>query len=387
MNRALARLGFACALLSGCAVAPRTTAPTSSLEPPPAAAPPLAQPDVRDRSTAASPTPVPPALEAEAPPTHIGADALIAQFAKGLRGVDCARIDLRVARPHTPATLSRALPQALPLFGYVLDEIDARGLPHQLALLPLQESGYRADPGNRGSFQGLWQFSAATARRFGLVVGKAYDARYSVVESTDAALRHLSDMWQQWQDWRLVVIGYNAGEYAVQRALRRAGAIGPDDPLPPGLPLSSRNYVRRIAALSCLLADPARHAITLPSQPVPILQRVPADGAAPLTAIAQASGHAESELRAWNPQLRHAGAARRSLLLPRFDSTPRAAEQAPIATVVPPPREPRWHRVEPGDSLWRIARRHGVTLRDLIRWNLLDPKAVLRPGQRLKLEP
>lgn len=387
MKQALLRLGFACALLSGCAVAPRTSAPPAAPEPAPVATPPLAQPSVREGKAATTTTAQAPADATAAPPTHVAAEALLKQFAQGLRAVDCAQVDLRVIRPHTPATLSRALPQALPLFGYVLNEIDSRGLPHQLALLPLQESGYRADPGNRGSFQGLWQFSAATARRFGLSVGRGYDARYSVVESTDAALRHLSEMWQQWQDWRLVVIGYNAGEYAVQRALRRSGAIGPDDPLPPGLPLSSRNYVRRIAALSCLLADPLRHAIKLPNQPVPLLQRVPAANAAALAAIAQTTGHAEAELRAWNPQLRHAAALRGPLILPRSAPPVPASEPSPVATVAAPPPEPRWHVVVSGDSLWHIARRHGVALRDLVRWNRLDPNAVLRLGQRLKLEP
>lgn len=186
-----------------------------------------------------------------------------------------------------PDPFSRQLEAILPLLAYVGEQVEAAGLPGEFALIPLVESGYNPDARGPGGPTGLWQMIASTARANGVRVDARYDGRLSPVESTQAAIRHLSELYTDFGDWRLAAMAYNAGEYRLRRLLRASpGHLATADRPLPGLPRTTIEYIAKLHALACLLTEPDRHGLSLPRAtsfvplPLPIAE-LPARHAAP----------------------------------------------------------------------------------------------------------
>ncbi|MFZ1391927.1 MAG: transglycosylase SLT domain-containing protein, partial [Dokdonella sp.] len=112
-----------------------------------------------------------------------------------------------------PDRFSLAWQQAMPFLQIVVDEIERRGLPGEIALLPYVESRYQQLPGKAGGPAGMWQLMAPTARGHGVHVSATYDGRLDPFESTRAALDLIERLDREFADWRLASMAYNAGEY------------------------------------------------------------------------------------------------------------------------------------------------------------------------------
>lgn len=352
----------ACALLAlacGCAgpqVRPAEAPAAPAADPAPAATPEIpAAPAATAPSPAAAPAssgsdaPRPRSSSAEQPASDRVGDpsapladgrAVFATLRAQLASEGCSE-DRVVARwldryARAPEPFARQLRRVLPLLAHVLERVRGAGLPGEFALLPIVESWYRADARHAGT-AGLWQFSAPTARAYGLRVDAQRDQRLEPGPATDAALAHLADLLSRFGDWRLAVMAYNAGEYRLARA--HAADPAPPSPgghRPAGLPLGTYEHLAKLQALACLVLAPQRIGLLLPED------RFAPPGAQVLQA------------------------------------------QAPAAT---PNRTQDAYVVRAGDSLWTIARRHGLALSDLLRWNRLEASAVLQPGQRIRLTP
>ena len=140
-------------------------------------------------------------------------------------------------------------------FAQVLDALAAAGLPSEFALIPFVESRYRPNARSPGGQVGLWQFTAATARRNGLSVGKDHDQRLDAQASTRAAVRYLQRLYRMiGRDWRWTAMAYNAGEGAARAAKRKGG--------PQHLSSITRHYPDKLHALACLVPRPAPAAAT-----------------------------------------------------------------------------------------------------------------------------
>ena len=141
-------------------------------------------------------------------------------FASFREGLAMAQCDADATSPrwrrqfaHAPSRLGNVEDDALPLFGYVVDELRAAGLPTEFALIPFVESGYRPGARNASGPAGLWQFIATTARNHRVPMESGYDGRLSAVDSTRAAVRYLKTLYGMFGgDWQLAVMAYNAGE-------------------------------------------------------------------------------------------------------------------------------------------------------------------------------
>ena len=334
-----------CVLLSGCATrraAPEeraaggdaATRPTEAVvaaaERPRAKRPPI-------RPAPSPPAAADPAAIAAGPPEPLrDGVAVFSALRAQLSGPSCPE-DRVVQRwiafyGRAPDRLADNLGRILPTLAFVVEEVRRAGLPGEYALLPIVESWYRPDARNGGT-AGMWQFSAATARGHGLRVGGGVDERYSPRKATRAAIEHLAALQARFGDWRLAVMAYNAGEYRLQRVLA-AGATEPSPAAnqPAGLSATTYEHLAKLLALACLVDEPERIGLRLPT-----------------AAFAE------------------------------FGVDP---ERTPAGQ-----RSARRYQVKPGDSLWLIARRHGVSLANLLRWNALDSEAVLRPGQMLRVRP
>lgn len=334
-----------------------------------------------------------------------------------LRGADVfARLRLRLAEPpcvqdrvvqrwekvygRWPPRFRASIEAVLPLLALVLDEIELHQLPGEFALLPIVESWYRPDAGSARGTYGMWQFTTTTARHQGLRIEPGFDERLAPQASTRAAMRYLAALQNEFGDWKLANMAYNAGEFRVKRTLARLAPkdrrVSAASHRPPGLSMTTYEHVAKVQALACLLAQPQRFGLTLPDEVVvEPLQVVPVPAGIGLDALAARAGFSTAELRRLNPAFRQGRIPARgehAVLLPR--SAAQRLSLAPSAPAAVAAAEPAisgtsvsMHRVESGDTLGAIARRYGIRLADLVRWNGIDVRALLHPGQQLRLEP
>ena len=185
---------------------------------------------------------------ASTPTTRSGGE-LLREFERGLADRGCADASPRW-RKHYAGSAARLADDdeiALTLFAYVLDEVRTAGLPSEFALIPFVETRFHPEVRSRGGPAGLWQFTAASARRNGIVVSPGRDGRMSVVSSTRAAVRHLARLHRMFGgQWQQTVLAYNAGDGAL-KASRRTG----------GRSLSgiTRSYPSKLHAIACLFIE------------------------------------------------------------------------------------------------------------------------------------
>ncbi len=142
------------------------------------------------------------------------------------------------------------IPVYFPVFEQKLKK---RNLPKELKVLAIVESHLNVEAYSKAGAAGLWQLIKGTARQYDLTVRRNYDERYSVEESTDAALNFLSDLYGQFNDWTLALAAYNCGPGNVRKAIRRAGGKRDFWKIMRYLPKETRNYVPKFIAISYLL--------------------------------------------------------------------------------------------------------------------------------------
>ncbi|MDH5823770.1 transglycosylase SLT domain-containing protein [Luteimonas sp. RD2P54] len=376
---------------------------------------------VHARDVAAAPAGAGAAPEAPAGAPARSGREIYARFREGLADPECtAEQSERWRRhfAHVPDDLAASPERLLPLFGYVIDALRDSHLPTEYALIPFVESGYRPGARSASGPAGLWQFIAVTARKHKIAIRPGYDGRLSPVDSTRAAVRYLRTLHGMFAgDWRLAVMGYNAGEYRVFGALRAAGQRAMDaDPERLQVPRITQAYVRKLQALSCLLVEAGESEDWLRAidRPVPVLAAAPLPaGTSGLDAWAQRQGHDARLVRRLNPAFVDGRVTRAGgdpqVLAPARAAAPgpgaavgaaNAAAEAPGASpadgfvadasaLVAEPGSgagPRTHVVARGDSIWRLARRYRVTSAELLERNGLTRDSVLRPGTTLLVD-
>lgn len=192
------------------------------------------------------------AMPAPAQPAGASLDAISTDFWANLADPACGKAPRRW-RAHygdVPRRLRNPREQQLRAhFAEVIAALNDAGLPSEFALIPFVESRYRANARSPGGQVGLWQFTAATARRNGLSVRKGHDDRLDPQASTRAAVRYLQRLHRMFgNDWRWTAMAYNAGEGAA-RAARRSGGTR-------GLSSITRHYPDKLHALACLVPRP-----------------------------------------------------------------------------------------------------------------------------------
>jgi len=245
---------------------------------------------------------------------------------------------------------------------YVVERLEDRNMPLELALLPVVESGYNPRAVSPSQAAGLWQFIPGTAARYGLEQNRWYDGRKDVLASTDAALDYLEDLHQRFDgDWYLALAAYNAGEGLVSRAIERNRRQGkPTDYWSLKLPRQTCEYVPRLIAVARLLESPEDHGVALepiPNEPTAV--PVAVDGQINLRGALDAAGIDRNAFFSLNPGYKQA------YTLPKASNrllVPVDQEENFIAALESTPRIAAAHaeryRIRPGDTLLGIARLH-----------------------------
>ncbi|MXZ80312.1 MAG: LysM peptidoglycan-binding domain-containing protein [Gammaproteobacteria bacterium] len=289
------------------------------------------------------------------------------------------------ARPKYFERISRRAYWYLP---YMLHEVEKRGMPAEIAILPALESAYRPNAVSRANAVGLWQFIAPTGRRFGLRQDWWMDGRQDMVDSTRAALDFLGFLANEFDnDWELVLASYNAGEGNVRRAIRRNQRSNRPVTYPHlRLPRETREYVPRLFAIRNIIRNPEKFGISL--HPIPNRMTVAVVDARTQTDLALAASYiplTTHELMKLNqgylrgvtpPDGPH------NILVPAEYASTLSGELEKLT-----PRDRlQWvlHRIKKGEFLYGIASRYDTTVPILKRMNQLKSDTIY-PNQTLKI--
>jgi len=164
-----------------------------------------------------------------------------------------------------PEYVQRSMARSSRYLFYIVQEVNLRGMPTELALLPFVESAFNPQAKSIAKASGIWQFMPKTGKDFKLTQNVFRDERRDVLQSTDAALDYLQRLYKQFGDWQLALAAYNWGEGNVQRAIRKNQAAG----LPTGysdlsMPNETRNYVPKLMAYRNIVMQPEAYGIVLP---------------------------------------------------------------------------------------------------------------------------
>lgn len=276
---------------------------------------------------------------------------------------------------NRPDALRRMVERSRPYMHHIVEEIESRGMPTELALLPMVESSFNPMAYSRAHASGLWQFIPMTGKRFNLEQSWWKDERRDIVASTSAALDYLQAIYDMHGDWHLALASYNWGEGSVKRAVEKnVSRDMPTDYASLTMPNETRHYVPKLQALKNIFGDPALMAqLNLPQiSNRPYFATVGTSQTMDIKTAARLAEMPIERFVALNPSHnRPIMKADSPLVIPAdkleiFQNNLRA-NNAPLS---------EWQAYTPrsGEKLDRIAPRFGITLNDLRRINGLHGK-------------
>lgn len=287
-----------------------------------------------------------------------------------------------------PYHLYQLSERATPFLHYIFEQTVERKLPAELVFVPMVESAFRTTATSSQEAGGLWQIRPATAEYLGLELNRWYDGRYDIQAATGAALNYLEYLHETFDgDWLLALAAYNAGEGTVRRAIRQNQAAGkPTDFWNLSLPEATLDYVPEILALSRIAADPEAYGVEIRDiEDAPYLAKVDIDRPIELASAAAAIGMSADDIRRLNACYKHGVTPPKKdygLLLPLKQAL-LLKEKLASLPAVRRSGEGRNYVVKRGDTLWAIARRHGISYHKLARSNGMRMSEILKPGQQL----
>jgi membrane-bound lytic murein transglycosylase D len=188
---------------------------------------------------------------------------------------------------------------------HIVEEVQRRGLPTELALLPFIESAFNPEAVSRARAAGMWQFMPATGAHYDLKQNVFRDDRRDVLASTQAALDYLTKLHKMFGDWHLALAAYNWGEGNVQRAIaanRRAGRPANYSAL--RMPNETRDYVPKLQAMKNIVLRPADYGLVLPPlENHPYFLAVPIARDIDVALVTRLSGLPLEQFKQLNPQM------------------------------------------------------------------------------------
>lgn len=342
--------------------------------------------DTANTDTSDHPATKTPQIAADQPPF----DELWARLRSGYA---MAELDSPLVAKHerwyssNPEYMERMVKRARLYLYYIVDEVEKRDLPMEIALLPAIESAFKPHAYSRARAAGLWQFIPSTGKHFGLERTWWYDGRRDVVKATQAALDYLEELNKAFDgDWHLALAAYNAGERRVKNAIeynRRRGRPTDYKNLRTLKP-ETLNYVPKLLAVSKIIANPESYDITLASIPnEPYFSRIEIGSQIDLGVAARMANVSLGDLYDINPAFKRRATTPNG---PHHLLVPAERRDIILSALNNLPKKDRvhWqrHYVRFGDALSTIARRYGVSVRSIQRANGLRGTRI-RAGHNL----
>lgn len=245
---------------------------------------------------------------------------------------------------------------------YIVEQVEKRGMPTEIALLPVIESAFNPKAYSRSKASGIWQFIPSTGKNYGLAQDWWKDNRRDIVAATDAALNYLQKLHDEFNSWELALAAYNCGEGCVARAIawNQKRGLPTDYSSLTKLPPETRKYVPKLFAVKNIVLAPASYGIELESVPdTPYFTEVKAPPKIDVKVAAKLADMSEDDFVALNPAHNKAVASSTgSFIVPvdRAESfrTNLETYDKPLVTWTTYP-------AKRGESLDAIARSHGLT--------------------------
>jgi membrane-bound lytic murein transglycosylase D len=293
--------------------------------------------------------------------------------------------DRQIWYASQPSYVKRMVERSKRYLYYIVEELEKRGMPTELALLPMVESAFNPMAYSRSHASGLWQFIPSTGKNYNLEQNSWYDGRRDIVASTSAALDYLQFLYEMHGDWHLALASYNWGENAVARAIEKNKAKGlPTDYLSLSMPTETRYYVPKLQALKNIIANPHSFGVDLEPVPnTPYFVTVEKTQDIDVRLAAKLADMPLAEFLALNP------AHNRPVIV--ANGTPALVLPADKAKIFLANLEGHdqplvsWqtYTVKSGDSLQHIASKHGISLASLKQINGIGRRTKVGPGYQL----
>lgn len=305
-----------------------------------------------------------------------------------------------------PGTMSRILGLSQVYFPLIENELMAADMPIELRALPIIESALQVNAVSRAGAVGLWQFMPSTGKSYGLEINTLVDERRDPIRSTKAAIHFMKDLYRIFGDWTLAIAAYNCGPGNVNKAIARSGGKSFWQ-IYDYLPRETRGYVPAFIAATYAFNYHREHNIEMTKAPIPLaLDTIHVNRVTHLEQISSTIDVNIETLRLLNPQYRMdiipASTKPYTLVLPQRHINQYIEREAEImakdtvylkeylnpVNLDKKRLETRvtYHKIKRGETLGGIARRYGVTVNQLMRWNGIKNAARIREGQRLRIE-
>ena len=374
-------LGVACLTLVACSTAPQRPLATTAPSPP----------IMIEQPPASSPLPTAPAT------TAVPSDAAVIRSPwirlrqrMAMPGCDYSPQVRRWARTFTqsPAQFSASMSEAMPYLLVVLNEIEKRDLPGEFAFLPYIESTYTAVSANGPRAAGIWQLMPDTARETGLRIAPEYDGRLDIYASTQAALDLIERYQREFEDWRVVDLAYNAGEYGLKTLVGNPTASRSADEIARlRVNQSAHDHLAKLLAVACVASDPERFHIELPEPSSDdLLTHIELSAPVDLNLVAWISGIDIEQLRRYNPGFTYGRMPANGpygLLIP-------AAQREKVRdalALLPQPMWRNWHEIslQQDETVDVLATAHDLDARAVASINHIGADGVVRAGKHVLL--
>ena len=286
---------------------------------------------------------------------------------------------------NRPEYVQRMIERSRLYLYFVVEELEKRKMPTEIALLPMIESAYNPQAYSRMRAAGMWQFISSTGKKYGLQQNFWYDGRRDVLAATYAALDYLQSLYEQFGSWELALAAYNCGEHGVERAIvRNRARHKKTDYFSIKLPRETRNYLPKLQAVKNIISQPDMLDFSLDSIPdQPYFTVVDAPGHMDIAKAAKLADMPVEEFRSLNPAYSRPVIIRantRQILLPidKVDEFHANLEQngEPLVT---------WqtYALKKGETLESVAQKFNIGMDRLQEVNGLSGRKRVQPGQML----
>lgn len=291
-----------------------------------------------------------------------------------------------ISYTKNPKFLHRITKRSERYLFYIVEEVERRGMPSEIALVPLVESAFNPIAKSSVNAAGLWQFIPATGKSFGLKQNGWLDERQDVIAATHAALDYLQALHSKFGDWKLALAAYNWGQGAVSQSLERNRKKGlPEDFHSIKLPIETRNHIHKLIAIKNIIASPENYGIKLNTIPNrPYFMEVETNKNIDKTLVAELANISIDEFNALNPAYRRAivkvKKSPHTLLLPVKKADTFLAN---LEDYEEPLISWQFHQLKKGESIHKISRRYHMTEAQLIEANDITKNDKIKYGQTI----
>ena len=284
-----------------------------------------------------------------------------------------------------PDYLQRMANRSQKYLYHIIEEVTARGMPTEIALLPFVESAFVTNAKSRVKAAGLWQFMPATGKHYELDQTMWKDERYDFLQSTSAALTYLQRLHDEFNDWPLAFAAYNWGEGNVRRAIKRNQSLGlPTDYMSLRMPAETRNYYPKLQAIKNIVQNPNDYGIKLPTiYNEPFFVQIFKDQDIDVKRAANLAGMSHEEFSTLNPSFNRpviVASHNHSMLMPTDKLDQFIENLVAYRTSGKPLSSWTTYRVKPEDTVASIARKAHMTEAELREANQIPAGRRIKAG-------